>query len=204
MKDNIGLIFATDIESKAFIKGFSLGSIEKKPFSILSNNKIFLIISGIGKANAAMAASYMKNKYNTEIIFNIGAAGATTAEYNIGDIFHINKVVEYDRPRLLKKGLRILKPDVLDGFEFATLATQDRPVIESGHRKELSQHADLVDMEGASVIQACRLFKAKCYLFKIVTDTPKHHEIEIIMNVYRTAGKMFEFFKENIINKNIV
>jgi adenosylhomocysteine nucleosidase len=205
MKDNIGLVFATKIESKAFVKGFSLKSIEKTPFNILSDNKIFLIISGIGKANAAMAASYLINTYNTKIIFNIGAAGATTDAYKVGDIFHINKVVEYDRPRLLKKGVRILKPDLLAGFNFASLATQDRPVIDPGHREEVSKHADLVDMEGASVIQACRLFNAECYLFKVVTDTPEHHEIEIVKNIYATAEKMFEFFNLNIFNnKNII
>jgi adenosylhomocysteine nucleosidase len=199
MKDNIGLVFATLIEAKAFIKGLSLEQKEKAPFGILSDNRIFLIISGIGKANAAMAASYLVSKYNTEIIFNIGAAGATSTEIKTGDIFHINKVVEYDRPRLIKKGVRILKPDVLKGFKYATLATQDRPVIEPAHREEISAHADLVDMEGASVIQACRLFRAKCYLFKVVTDTPDHREIDIIKNVYATAGKMFEYFMEKIL-----
>ncbi len=201
MKDTIGLVFATDIESKAFVKGFSLERKDKAPFNVLSDGKISLIISGIGKANAAMAASYLVYKYNSEIIFNIGAAGATTENYEIGDIFHINKVVEYDRPRLLKKSMRIVKPDVMEGFELAALATQDRPVIEPSHREELSRYAELVDMEGASVIQACSLFKRKCYLFKIVTDTPRHHEIDIIKNVYATAGKMFEFFKENILTR---
>ena len=200
MKDNIGLVFATIIEAKIFIERFCVKPVEEKPFRITRSENIFLIISGIGKANAAMAASYLINKYNTGIIINIGAAGATRSDCKIGDIFHINKVVEYDRPRLFRKGLRVLKPDMLEGYDLASLATQDRPVVDPDFRIELSEHADLVDMEGASIIQACRLFNAKCYLFKIVTDTPEHKEEEdIVKNIDITTGMIFDFFELNIL-----
>ena len=202
MKDNIGLLFATKIEAKVFIECFCIELVEDKPFQITRNDNIFLIIGGIGKANAAMAASYLINRYNTRIIINIGAAGATKTDCKIGDIFHINKAVEYDRPRLFRKGLRVINPDVLDGYDLASIATQDRPVVDPEFRKELSAHVDLVDMEGASVIQACRLFEAKCYLFKIVTDTPEHEEEEdIVKNIDTTTGMMFEFFQLNILKR---
>jgi nucleoside phosphorylase len=200
MTDNIGLVFATDIESKAFVAGFSLEAAENRPFRIFRKDNIILILSGIGKANAAMATSYLISKYNTKIIFNIGAAGAAKSGCKVGDIFHINSVIEYDRPRLFKKGMRVLNPKVLAGYNLASLATQDKPVVDPEHRKELSEYVDLVDMEGASVIQACRLFEAECYLFKIITDTPEHEQEEdIVKNINLTAEKLFKFFKEDVL-----
>ncbi|MFH0976056.1 MAG: hypothetical protein V1874_09770 [Spirochaetota bacterium] len=202
MNEPIGLVFATNIESEPFVKGLCLEQIENKPFGIYSGDRYYLVNAGIGKANAAMAASYLIYKYNTKIIFNIGAAGSTTTGKKLGDIFHIEKAVEYDRPKIFSKGIRILEPDMLEGFSTATLATQDKPVISPQDRLDISIHADLVDMEGASVIQACRLFGARCFLFKIVTDTPLHEEADIIKNVKNTAVKMFEFFKAAVL-KNI-
>ncbi|MBN2401259.1 MAG: hypothetical protein JXN64_02565 [Spirochaetes bacterium] len=198
MNNFIGLVFATKIEASPFIKGLGLKEKEKKPFKLFSKDNMFLIISGIGKANAAMAASYLISKYKTDCIFNIGSAGSSTTQKNPGDIFHIYKVIEFDRPKFLNNSLRIHKPDILKGFSMASLATQDKPVVSLTDRQIISALADLVDMEGAAVVQACRLWDVKCYVFKIVSDTPDTHAIEIIKNIYTTAGKMFGFLNGNI------
>ena len=140
-EENTGLVFATPFESKEFVNGLDLIEIEKKPFEIYCKYNLFLIHCGIGKANAAMAASYLVWKYNVTCIYNIGAAGSTTTDKKPGELYHINKVVEYDRPGVIKKGLRILNPDILNGYAMASLATQDIPVIEPSHRKEMSKYA---------------------------------------------------------------
>ncbi len=201
MDGKTGLVFATKIESHDFIKNYDLKISEKKPFKIFTNNKLLLIISGIGKANAAMAASYLIYKYATKIIINIGAAGSTVTINKIGDIFQISKVIEYDRPGLISKKIRILKPDFWQGFACATLATQDKPVIDNSHRQEISKYAELVDMEGAAVIQACRLWEARCYLFKFVTDTAGDRDMDIIKNILSTRKIMFDFFTNKLITK---
>ena len=97
-KDNIGIVIATKLEAEPFIKGLSLNILEEDPFSIYSNDNIFLIISRIGKSYAAIATSYLIWKYESDCMINIGAAGSTKRDKNIGDIFHINNVIEYDRP----------------------------------------------------------------------------------------------------------
>jgi adenosylhomocysteine nucleosidase len=199
MNNIIGLVFATKIESAPFIKGLDLKKIENGPFKVYNKDGIFAIKSGIGKANAAMAASFLIWKYKIDCVINIGAAGAASNEKKLGDIFHIDNVIEFDRPKLFKKSIRLYKPDILKGFSLASLATQDKPVVSPAERQNVSKYADLVDMEGAAVVQACRLWEVKCYLFKIITDTPKHKEIEIIKNVYTTAGTMFKFFKADIL-----
>lgn len=201
-KDNIiGLVQATQLEADPFIKGLSLSQIEENPFNIFSNNNIFLIISGIGKSNSAIATSYIIWKYKIKNMFNIGAAGATKNNMKVGDIYHIDSVIEYDRPRISDGGIRIKRADILKGFNTTSLATQDRPIITTHERDTISKYADLVDMEGASFIQACRLFITKCYLFKFVSDTPQHiNGIEIVENIKLVRDSMFNFFDEFVLN----
>ncbi len=193
------LIIATYLEAQPFVKGLGLKRIEKRPFRIYSNDNLFLVLSGIGKTNAALATSYMIRELGCRRIINVGAAGSTGQDCDVGDIYHIEKVIEYDRPKMPFGGKRILIPDVLPGFEFATLATQDRPVLAPSQREKISSVAELVDMEGASVVHASRLFQAQCYLFKIVSDTIEHSSgIDIVFNIKRIRKRLFEFFWDSV------
>ncbi len=201
-KPKTGFVFATDAEAAPFIKGLSLGIKEEQPFKIYDNDKYALIISGIGKANAAIAASYIIWKYRPGRVFNIGSSGAANKNIKVGEIYHINKIIEPDRPRLSDGRMRIITPKkIIEGFNTAALATQDRLVITPDDRAEVSRYADLVDMEGASVIQACKLWHVDCYIFKFVSDTPEHETtVEIQANIKTLNEKMFEFFKDKVLN----
>ncbi|MFC1669803.1 hypothetical protein ACFL20_05370 [Spirochaetota bacterium] len=198
----LALVLATDFEAKPFIKGFSLKKIEDGPFLIYGINEIYLIISGIGKVNSSIAASYLIVEHGITHLFNLGACGSTNREYGVGDILHINRVLDYDRPKLLNMKPRFIKPHIITGFRTAGLSTQDRPVIGGDDRKKIGQYAELVDMEGAGFLQACKVFSKKSYLFKIVTDTPEHQKnLDIIMNIKRTAPVMYKFFKDEVFRK---
>lgn len=194
-----GLVMATYLEARPFVKGLGLKRIEKRPFRVYSNGGLFLVLSGIGKANAAMATSYAIWKFSCRRIINAGAAGSTGQDCDVGDIYHIDRVIEYDRPRMPFGGKRVFIPDVLPGFHSATLATQDRPVLALSRRREIAPFAELVDMEGASVVYASRLFQARCYLFKIVSDTVEHTSgVDILLNIKRSRKRLFEFFCEDV------
>jgi nucleoside phosphorylase len=197
-----GFVFATYAEAAPFVKGLNLNLAEEQPFKIYNNDNHELIISGIGKVNAAMASSYMIWKYKPSYIFNIGSCGAVRKEINVGDIYHISRIIELDRPRLSDGKLRIITPKkILDGFSSATLATQDRLVIDPYDRAEVSKYADIADMEGASVMQACKLWHVDCYLFKFVSDTAEHETaVEIQANIRTLNESMFQFFRDKVLN----
>lgn len=184
----ICLIAATLMEAEPFIKIFDMREIENIPFSIYEGKNILLGISGIGKANAAMGTAYCCMMCQPACILNTGAAGAVDESYPVGSVFQIGKTIEPDRPHLRSNKSWIQTPDTLEGFNNAVLATQDKPVGDIEAFKEISMVADLVDMEGASVLQAAKRFNTKCLLFKFVSDTPLH------------AGKglIIENIKENI------
>ena len=200
-KDTVtGIVMATMLEAKPFVLGMSLTRSRKKPFSVFQNDNIFLIISGIGKANAAMATGYSCYKCKPTCICNLGAAGATDFSHALGENFHITEIIEYDRHELTTKRPYIHHPDILNGFQTARLSTSDMAVLDPDERKKISMNADLIDMEGASVAQACRKFNTKCFMFKFVSDTPDHAKDEdIVENIRRHRSFFYEFFIRSIL-----
>jgi nucleoside phosphorylase len=117
---------ATMLEASPFIKGLALEKISVKPFPVFSSDNVILIISGIGKVYAALAASILIREYGSKCLINTGAAGGLRTEYRTGDILHITEVIDFDRPKLINKEIRIIKPDVMPGFKNVSLATLDR------------------------------------------------------------------------------
>jgi adenosylhomocysteine nucleosidase len=193
------IIMATMLEAKQFVLGMSLRQTQKIPFRLFQNDGILLIISGIGKVNAAVATAYVCLKFKPSCICNLGAAGATHSGYRLGEIFHIQKIVETDRPDLKTGTPCVHQPDLLTGFNTMILATSDRAILDPKERKAISKDADLIDMEGASVVQACRTFNEKCYLFKFVSDTPDHTRDQDIVDHIRQYRKTFyDFFSDSV------
>ncbi|MCP4681524.1 MAG: 5'-methylthioadenosine/S-adenosylhomocysteine nucleosidase [Desulfobacterales bacterium] len=194
------LVMATMAEAKPFVLGMSLKESEQRPFKIFRNDNLILVISNVGKANAAMATAYCCQKFAPSCIFNLGASGASGSSHPLGGIFHITRIFEYDRPELLSNKLTVHEPDVLDGFQTATLSTSDMAILEPEKRRKVSKYADLMDMEGASVVQASRLFNTKCYLFKFVSDSIEHSESDdIIKNIRLYRTPFSEFFLRSVM-----
>ena len=169
----VGVIMATLLEAEPFIEALGMKKVQEGPLVVYRQEGIVLVISGIGKVNAAVATAACCTLFHPHHLLNLGAAGATGPSHPMGEICHITKVIEYDRPLLRGNGPHVHTPEVLPGFREATLATQDRAVIDAGHRREVSAVAELVDMEGSAVVQAGHRLGTPCVLFKFVSDTPE-------------------------------
>ena len=194
------MVMATLLEAKPFVQGMSLKETRNTPFRLFQNDDVLLIISGIGKANAAMATAYCCHKYTPACICNLGAVGAAGIGHSLGEIFHIDEIIEYDRPELKSGTPRIHKPDTIDGFRTAKLATSDRAILAPDERKKISKNADLIDMEGASVVQVCRKFRTKCFIFKFVSDTPEHtRSDDIVENIRGYRAVFYEYFLDSVM-----
>jgi len=195
----IAIVMATGIEANPFIEGLNLKLIQEKPFKVFSDDFYYLIISGIGKANSAMATEFLYLKFDVLKFFNLGAAGSVVENVNLGDIFLIDKLFEPDRPNF-KGNLRKSSPEIFDGFATATLATSDRAVVSNDDRMETAKFAELVDMEGAGFLQACKRFSLLGYIFKIVTDVPgMEKDSDIILNIRKTANNLYLFFNDKLL-----
>ncbi|MDE6476070.1 MAG: 5'-methylthioadenosine/adenosylhomocysteine nucleosidase [Erysipelotrichaceae bacterium] len=97
----IGIIAAMEIERDAIlakmenaeqkdISGISMftGELGKKP--------IVLMLSGVGKGNAAMSTTILLENFQLEAVINIGTAGGLLREQNVLDIVISNQVVQHD------------------------------------------------------------------------------------------------------------
>jgi len=195
-----GLIMATVFEADPFIKGLSLEKTLKKPFAVYENKKFTLVICGIGKVNAAMATTYCCFNYKPEVIINLGAAGAADKIHLLGENYHINNVVEFDRPSFKTGNPSSVRPNILKGFNKASIATQDKAVLDEKERKNVSTASNLVDMEAAAVVQVCKKFKTACYIFKFVSDVPGHDtDNHIIENIKKFRRSFYTFFTDSVI-----
>jgi adenosylhomocysteine nucleosidase len=196
----IAIIVATRLEAEPFLDIFGLIQTSKIPCPLYSQGRLILAVSGIGKANAAIATAYCCSMFQPSWVLNLGAAGATDSRCALGGFFHVARVFEPDRPRFPSSTPHVHVPDRLPGFDEATLATQDRPAVSPEDRRKASVHANLVDMEGAAVVQAAHRFGVRCALFKFVSDTPADVEPTPIIDYIRDCGKPFSrFVAEQVI-----
>ncbi len=168
---------ATRLEAQPLIDLFGLQPVCARPVRAFARKGVMLVIGGIGKANAALGTAWLIERYRPDLIFNLGAAGAVDRACILGSIWEIARIFEPDRPDLVT-GLPLehaLQP--ITGLPTAILATQDRPVITDAEREALSAKVQLVDMEGAAVVQVSRRYGCGCVLVKFVSDTGQDQDI---------------------------
>jgi len=97
----IGIIGAMDEETQEISKYMTLqnniyiGSIHFMAGSIEGVETV-IVQSGIGKVNSSIACAILIEKYNPDLIINIGSAGGIGKEKNIGDIVISNRVRYHD------------------------------------------------------------------------------------------------------------
>ncbi|MDT8390904.1 MAG: hypothetical protein RRC34_10395 [Lentisphaeria bacterium] len=176
-RDLIGLLMATELEAEPLISEHGFAAAGEHPFPTYSHGDVVLVLSGIGKANAAAAAAWLITTFAPRRVINAGAAGATGHDTDLGDIFQIDTVFEFDRPRLRGEGVETFSPSLIAGPPALRLATQDHTVTSAEERRWVSQFAELVDMEGAAVAGTCDRFGVPAVLIKFVSDTHDGHSI---------------------------
>ena len=142
---------ALQLEAKILIEHYKLKKeVSFKAFDFFRNQDISLVISGLGKLNAAAAISSILTRLNLKQIsvLNFGLAGATE-DLSIGELFLINKITDYGT------GINYY-PDLLiqSSILQQSLITFDQPVSKDDHKLE----STLVDMEASGAWLAASKF----------------------------------------------
>ncbi|MCF8028378.1 MAG: hypothetical protein K9K81_08430 [Desulfobacteraceae bacterium] len=197
----IGLIMATYIEAKPFVEKTNWLGSEKKPFPVYYGNRVILVVSGMGKANAAAACAWLCVRESVKSIVNTGAAGANQQGLPLGGIHHISEALETDRRHFQTNAPFCHKPSVLEGFSTLRLATREEAVIDPDQRRQTAAIAELSDMEGAAVVQIANKFEIPCFLFKFVSDTPEDTQgSRIVANIRQYRDLNFDFFTQTLMS----
>ena len=147
----------------------------------LNDEEVLLVVSGVGKVNAAAAAQFAIQA-GADTIYNIGVAGGLEDTMKIGDIFSIDRAVEYDfdlsqlngtqKGTLNEYSSPYIELEEIPSVEPKTLGTGDRFNDDDDDNDLLTKElaCSLRDMEGAAVAHVCKTAGVKCILFKCVSD----------------------------------
>jgi adenosylhomocysteine nucleosidase len=139
-----------------------------------------LIVSGIGKVNAA-AATQKAIDSGAEEIINCGVAGGLDSSMNVGDIFEISKAVEFDFDLTIINGTKLGTHNERQSpyFDCTTTGQFPQRILATGDRftndekdvlDPISLGATVKDMEGAAIAHVCERSAIPCRMLKSISD----------------------------------
>lgn len=226
----IGIIVAMQEELDSFTSGIeNFSEVCSTPIVILSNNigsqQVFLAASGIGKANAAMGAAILLNKYDVELVLNVGIAGGIKPGLSVGDVIISEQSFYYDVdatifgyglgqvPRMpltyeSKKPViqtiissieNIHVGAVCSGDSFLSSKEQVDSIVKKNFPEALA-----IDMEGAAIAQVCHCHNTPFLLIKGVSDKGDNNSPEDSeKNVYVAMKAATAITKRLLAHENL-
>ena len=158
----------------------------KKVYSgTLFGSPAHIVVCGVGKVNAACGAQYAISELKADEIVNIGVAGGLNDSVTIGEIYSVERAVQYDFDLTELNGTAIgtldeCKENYLplaadSDFPARRLATGDRfndSIADYGLLTD-TLNADIRDMECGAIAQVCMHAGVKLYSYKIISDLAK-------------------------------
>jgi len=183
--NSIGLICAIPQESKPIIRRFPaatklpLAGFPSWSFSA-GNNRITLMESGMGQANAATATTVMIESARPDIILSIGFCGAVKHGIHVGDLVvaqqqysfssgALTAALDPDRP-LTERLLRNLGPSSCRTGTFITTGIFTSKNLISPLIPDTIP-LPVLEMESAAVIHACHATGIRVAALRAVSDT---------------------------------
>ena len=139
-----------------------------------SGHDFRLILSGVGKTNAA-AAAMLAIASGADRILNFGVAGGLTPQTKIGTFWQICRAVQYDFDLSKINGTQI---GTLDEYQTPYFPLQTGGRFPSASFASGDDDADVLralradirDMEGAAVAHIAFAAGVPCFMFKSVSD----------------------------------
>ncbi|MDI6602193.1 MAG: 5'-methylthioadenosine/adenosylhomocysteine nucleosidase [Thermoanaerobacteraceae bacterium] len=154
-----------------------------------------LVVSGIGKVNAAVCTQILISNFNANTVINTGVAGAIDSRLDIGDIIISNELMEYDVdvtafgykkgiiPRM-KTSIFKAEPHLIDISYKASsknadiksyigrIISGDKFIASMDEAKRLKEEFNglAVEMEGAAIAHTCHLNRVPFVVIRAISD----------------------------------
>lgn len=185
----IGFIVALDSEAEGVINKiknaeFSVKCGKKTVTGILFGKPVVLIISGIGKVNAAFSAQLIADNYPLNYFFNFGSVGGIDGKVDVLHYYAVDKCCQYDFDLSALDGVPVGYIQDYDTVYFyperdktaflpsAGLATSDRFTEKLSDISTVAAlDCAIFDMEGGAIAQVAKSNNIPLYIVKGVTDT---------------------------------
>ncbi len=154
-------IAALKCEANALIELFDLKKIENPHFRIYKNGKTVLIISGIGNINATIAVTYALVNFKITKAINIGICGSFDKNIKKGEIFEINKLIDYHANKVYHIPQKAGFTKVKTLYSFSSAQNQSTALLNS-----------LADMESIGFYLGAKKFLeiGNITILKVVSD----------------------------------
>lgn len=160
---------------------------------VLQEKPVVVVVSGIGKVNAAACTQILIDKFDVDLVINVGVAGGVGAHVHPGDVVVGSSLIQHDMD-VTKYGYPLGQIPRLDAFDFksdrrmAELALQtpmgDHQLVEgvivSGDQFVASKEkvdflvdtfgASATEMEGASIAQVAYLNDKPFVVIRSISD----------------------------------
>jgi len=176
------------------VKIYELNFIQGK----INNTEVVLVEAGIGKVNAARTTQLLIDNFKVDGIINVGAAGSSNDELDIGDIVIGEKIVQHDfditafgHPKgyisnvgqfvesdktLIEKIEKTISKIQDKDFKIkiGTVASGDIFCTEVKMKEKIRSKfgADAIEMEGAAIAQVCKLDNVPFIVIRSISDSP--------------------------------
>lgn len=170
------IITASIEEAEPIIKGLQLDRDGTNPFEAYISRDFALVVSRVGKVNAAGATSYGIAKYKPKTIYNVGMANSLHYDLQYSNIIAVSAVFQTDaylpftdeKYNYFASGIA-LSTDISQ-YKAGILATSDSYVDDNEIKKMLSKSFHLADMEGYAVARIAALNEIPCSIYKVIGD----------------------------------
>lgn len=188
----IGIIVAEEKELEAIkeiMYNIKEENIYEKIFyrGLIENREVVAVKSNVGKVNSARVCQLLIDKFNPNLVINVGTAGSVDNRLEIGDIVVANKLYQYDfdvTPFGRKLGeienigeYISVEKELLDLFSdlnviIGGIASGDKFIVNSEEKVSIRNTFNVlsVEMEGASIAQVCFLDKVPFLVIRSITD----------------------------------
>ena len=193
----------------------------------INNKQVVLVEAGVGKVNAARTTQILIDNFDVDAIINVGSAGASNDELNIGDIVIGKKLVQHDfditafgHPKGYisnvgqylesdKKLIEQIKNAIkeLENSDFkilvGTIASGDIFCTDAIMKEKIKNkfETDAIEMEGAAIAQVCKLDNIPFVVIRGISDSPNgNNEItfeQYLKKASQRCAQIIEKFFEN-------
>ena len=172
-------VMETKEEIKIYEKTFYKGIIE--------NKNVIVVKSNVGKVNSARVCQILIDKFNPNMIINIGTAGSVDNRLEIADVVVADKLYQHDFDttpfgrkigeienigEYIKVDSNLLK--LFNGLDIVigSIASGDKFVVDREEKDNIRSTFDAIciEMEGASIAQVCYLCKVPFLVIRSITD----------------------------------
>ena len=193
----------------------------------INNKQVVLAEAGVGKVNAARTTQILIDKFDIDAVINVGSAGASNDELNIGDIVIGKKLVQHDfditafghpkgyisnageyfnsNKQLIEQMENAIQNLEDSDFKIlvGTIASGDIFCTETKMKEKIRNkfEADAIEMEGAAIAQVCQLDNVSFIVIRGISDSPNGNN-EITFEKYlkkasQRCAQIIEKFFEN-------